>query len=217
VSVGNKFIDVVWRGSIEIPLVHTKDYIQIVLKTLGENEKKLGSLSIPMELFFSIDKKKTYSHWVTLFDYLEDDIYDGDLGADDEERPRTYIRYSVIEDASSKTTQSSTIKSVKTTREEFKGSPRRGKTTTKTTKTTVSYSSKQSPPRTQIVTQTETVNFGEPEPETLRVTAQRAEPTMEVVRQDASNVERYSVRVIEGDLRADTKGLKQDLKDHQNE
>ena len=35
-------------------------------------------------------------HWVTLFDDLEDDMYDGQLGEDDWEQPRILLEYSVI-------------------------------------------------------------------------------------------------------------------------
>ena len=31
--------------------------------------------------------------WITLFDYIEDDEYDGDLGEDDEEKPRVQVEY----------------------------------------------------------------------------------------------------------------------------
>ena len=35
-------------------------------------------------------------HWVTLFESLDDDIYDGQLGEDDWDLPRILIEYSVI-------------------------------------------------------------------------------------------------------------------------
>ena len=39
---------------------------------------------------------KTYIHWVGLYDRLDDDIYDGQLGDDDWETPRVLLEYSVI-------------------------------------------------------------------------------------------------------------------------
>lgn len=38
----------------------------------------------------------TYLHWVTLFEDLDDDLYDGQLGEDDYEQPRILIEYSVV-------------------------------------------------------------------------------------------------------------------------
>jgi hypothetical protein len=35
-------------------------------------------------------------HWVTLFDSLEDDVYDGQLGEDDYEQPRVLLEYSIV-------------------------------------------------------------------------------------------------------------------------
>jgi hypothetical protein len=35
-------------------------------------------------------------HWVTLFDSLDDDEFDGQLGEDDYELPRVLVEYSVI-------------------------------------------------------------------------------------------------------------------------
>lgn len=35
-------------------------------------------------------------HWVTLFDDLDDDMYDGQLGEDDYELPRILVEYTII-------------------------------------------------------------------------------------------------------------------------
>jgi len=39
---------------------------------------------------------QSFMHWVTLFDDLNDDLYDGQLGEDDWEVPRILLEYSVI-------------------------------------------------------------------------------------------------------------------------
>jgi len=37
------------------------------------------------------------NYWVTLFDDMEDDNFDGNLGEDDDELPRIYCNFEVIE------------------------------------------------------------------------------------------------------------------------
>jgi hypothetical protein len=39
---------------------------------------------------------KQHKHWVTIFDLLEDDIYDGELGEEDAESPRALIEFTRI-------------------------------------------------------------------------------------------------------------------------
>lgn len=38
-----------------------------------------------------------FVQWITLFDHPDDDLYDGDLGDDDEEVPRVKIEFTVEE------------------------------------------------------------------------------------------------------------------------
>jgi hypothetical protein len=38
----------------------------------------------------------TYMHWITLFESLDDDLFDGRLGEDDYEIPRVLVEYSVV-------------------------------------------------------------------------------------------------------------------------
>lgn len=35
-------------------------------------------------------------HWLTLFESLEDDLYDGQLGEDDWESPRILLEYTIV-------------------------------------------------------------------------------------------------------------------------
>ena len=53
----------------------------------------LGSLSIPVHNFLELSINEKYEQWFTLFDYLEDDIFDGTLGENDSESPMIQIRY----------------------------------------------------------------------------------------------------------------------------
>lgn len=216
VSLGTKFIDVVWRGSIEIPLANTKDKLQIILKETGDNERKLGSLSIPTKLFSEIEKNKTYSHWVTLFDFIEDDEYDGDLGTNDEERPRAYIRYSLTGEASSTYVKKTATTTQRSTREDKKESMRQ---TVTTTKTITSNYSNEAPRdiRSSNAFRGETQYQREPEPEVLGVSAQTRDISKDVLPQSSEEADRYSVRALEGDLRADARELKGELKEHQKE
>ena len=182
ISVNNTFINAVWRNRIEIPLISKKGNLQIIIKENDSEQRKLGSISIPINLFFEIEKMKTYSHWITLFDYIEDDEYDGDLGYDDEEKPRCYIRYGIEGDPSSKATKTIS-RQYKETKEERKGGAK-VVTTTKTATYSIS-----SPSR---------VKQAEPEPEQLRVVAQTVEEPVrnfnEIVSEDTH---KYSVRVLE--------------------
>jgi hypothetical protein len=66
-----------------------------VIKKIGDDEGRYGSVS------FSLKKMQhgagnTYLHWVTLFDSLDDDVFDGQLGEDDWEMPRMLVEYSVV-------------------------------------------------------------------------------------------------------------------------
>lgn len=224
ISIGDTFIDVVWRGSIEIPLIATKESIQIVLKTRDENEKKLGSVSIPVDSFLAVNKNKTYSHWVTLFDFLEDDTYDGDLGVDDEEKPRAYVRFSVVGEISTEVTKTTTTitKTTNSSKEGLKSinkSPRRSEKTTKTTTTTnISNNSKYLNPMSETPEKYENYMTSEPVPQELPQYIQIEEPMQQMQQQDTRTMEEvYSVRTLVGDLKSDTQELVGDLKDHQNE
>ena len=191
--------------------------MQIVLKQTKPAERKLGSLSIPIKQFLEVERNKTYSHWVTLFDFLEDDEYDGDLGVNDEERPRAYIRYSLVGEATSKYTKPATTKTITSVTEETKGGSRRITTTTKTTTSSYSHNFKQSPPRVGATLKHETYTQNEPEPERLGIIAQQRDPASEPLEQNRNDAERYSVRILEGDLRSDTRELAKELRGHQAE
>ena len=63
---------------------------------MGADDKdRFGSVSISLKKLAQ-GSGNTYMHWVTLFDNLDDDLYDGQLGEDDWEQPRVLLEYSVI-------------------------------------------------------------------------------------------------------------------------
>jgi hypothetical protein len=64
-----------------------QDRIVIVVKTVGREDLKVGSVSISQDLFLGSAEGR-YTQWITLFDHLDDDEYDGDIGENDEESPR---------------------------------------------------------------------------------------------------------------------------------
>lgn len=53
----------------------------------------MGSISFPSYVFLQSNLNVKQKIWITLFDYIEDDEYDGDLGEDDEEKPRVQVEY----------------------------------------------------------------------------------------------------------------------------
>lgn len=59
---------------------------------MGRDEYKIGSISIPQSVFFNgVDGK--YKQWITLFDHIDDDEYDGEMGENDEETPRILFNF----------------------------------------------------------------------------------------------------------------------------
>ena len=66
--------------------------VVIVVRVIGRDDLKVGSVSIPHEVFLSCGESR-YKQWITLFDHLDDDEYDGDLGENDEEVPRVQFGF----------------------------------------------------------------------------------------------------------------------------
>jgi hypothetical protein len=69
--------------------------LMIQLKVL-DNKKYLGSISFPFKDLF--DQFEQLQQWFTVFDALDDDIFDGNLGEDDAENPRVLVAFEVGED-----------------------------------------------------------------------------------------------------------------------
>ncbi len=103
---------------VRVSLFDTKKRLQIIVKTLGANEatSALDKVSMDQLLIEHSSTKKsarygsvtfalkklaqgagnTFMQWVGLYDTLDDDIFDGQLGVDEWDTPRLLIEYSVI-------------------------------------------------------------------------------------------------------------------------
>jgi hypothetical protein len=96
------------QSQVRLPLrPESKDRIVVVVKTVKReggssgNEVKVGSVSIPQELFMQYGDTK-FRQWITLFDHIDDDEYDGDLCENDEEPPRVQFSFNVERETSAK-------------------------------------------------------------------------------------------------------------------
>lgn len=69
--------------------------LMIQLKVL-QNKEYLGSISFPFKDLF--DQFEQLQQWFTVFDALDDDVFDGNLGEDDTENPRVLVSFDVGED-----------------------------------------------------------------------------------------------------------------------
>lgn len=68
--------------------------IRIIVKHQGEN---LGSISFNRETDFSSCEIEQ-QQWITLFDEVDDDVYDGDVGVDDpDEPPRALVIFKLVD------------------------------------------------------------------------------------------------------------------------
>ena len=67
--------------------------LRVVVTRNGED---LGFVSFNKETDFSnCDLEQT--QWITLFDEPDDDVFDGELGEDDEESPRVLISFKFVD------------------------------------------------------------------------------------------------------------------------
>ena len=81
---------------MRISLFDTSKKLQVIVKRVGvEDAQRFGSVSFHLKKLAS-GVGNTYMQWVTLFDDMHDDMYDGQLGEDDWELPRILIEYSVV-------------------------------------------------------------------------------------------------------------------------
>lgn len=82
--------------NVRISLLDQKQRLQIIMKKVGSGDKdRFGSISLSLKKL-SQGMGTSFLHWVTLFDDLDDDIFDGQLGEDDYEQPRILLEYSVV-------------------------------------------------------------------------------------------------------------------------
>jgi len=79
---------------VKIPLFSLQEHCQIILKRVGSERERFGSISFSLKKL-AAGMGSTFCHWVTLFDSLDDDAFDGALGQDDYDLPRVLLEYSV--------------------------------------------------------------------------------------------------------------------------
>ena len=66
------------------------------MRKIGTEKERFGSISFSVKRFLK-NGGKSFFHWVTLYDSLDDDLFEGDLGVDDEmDLPRVLLEYLVI-------------------------------------------------------------------------------------------------------------------------
>jgi len=71
-------------------------------KPMDHGFEQVGTISLTVDYFKNIPENRhgsIFTQWITLFDDVEDDEFDGDLGDDDEEMPmiRTHMTLEAIE------------------------------------------------------------------------------------------------------------------------
>jgi len=70
--------------------------LQIILKKIGTEKERFGSISFSLKRFTK-NPGQSFLHWVTLYDSLDDDLFEGDLGLDDDfDYPRVLLDYSIV-------------------------------------------------------------------------------------------------------------------------
>ena len=69
---------------------------QVIVSSRGQDKVRYGSISFNLKRFQN-KGGRTYKHWVTLYDSLDDDLFEGTEGVDDEfDYPRIYVEYSIV-------------------------------------------------------------------------------------------------------------------------
>jgi hypothetical protein len=94
---------------VKIPLSTTisSEKIVILTKTLGQDEKQVGSVSIPQHIILN-GGVGSFTQWITLFEHRDDDEYDGQMGLEDEEEPRVQVNFVIGKNAAPPSTAPTT-------------------------------------------------------------------------------------------------------------
>ena len=65
-------------------------------RRIGTKAERFGSISFSLKRFQK-STAQSFCHWVTLYDSLDDDLFEGQLGRDDDfDYPRVLIDYQII-------------------------------------------------------------------------------------------------------------------------
>ena len=69
---------------------------QIVMRRVGTEKERYGSVSFNLRRFQDCTAQ-SFTHWVTLYDSLDDDLFEGQVGVDEDfDYPRVLIDYTII-------------------------------------------------------------------------------------------------------------------------
>ena len=66
---------------------------------MGDDEAIIGCISFSVPNYFQNGLEGKWQQWITLFDDVNDDEYDGVLGEDDEEDPKILVEFRVDEES----------------------------------------------------------------------------------------------------------------------
>jgi Tfp pilus assembly protein PilN len=171
-------------------------------------------VSIEAGLFLDSYSAEAKRIWITLFDHLDDDMYDGDLTYDDSEIPRILLEFKEADDKAVKTTH-------RVTSSATKGQYKREKVTTvtSTTKTTTNNTSSPKYFRSNITTTERTSNeVSSPSryQQTTTVTRTTYEPKLQFeIGEEPQNSVGFNSAILEQELRIGSQNAIDDLKDEQ--
>lgn len=69
---------------------------QIVVRRIGTEKERYGSISFALKRFQE-NTAQSFTHWVTLYDSLDDDLFEGQCGLDDDfDYPRVLLEYTIV-------------------------------------------------------------------------------------------------------------------------
>jgi hypothetical protein len=69
--------------------------LQLIVKQRGKDDSRFGSVSFSMKKL-AAGMGNSFIHWVTLFQNLKEDTFEGVLGENEGDCPRLLVEYSVI-------------------------------------------------------------------------------------------------------------------------
>ena len=104
------------RNTVSIRFQYTKYLVSKLNKRL--KLPHIGSISIESGLFLDTYSTEAKQIWITLFDHLDDDLYDGDFSYDDTEAPRILLEYGDVVKKSVKTSHRVTASAAKKTQKQ---------------------------------------------------------------------------------------------------
>lgn len=80
--------------TVPISIDQVQEKVTIAVKSVARDDVNIGSVSISQDLFLSCGESR-YNQWITLFDHMDDNEYDGDFGENDEEDPRVQFLFTI--------------------------------------------------------------------------------------------------------------------------